>query len=170
MELRSPQCTVRRYRPADAARLAHHGTNRKVWLNLRDRFPHPFLESEGAEYIARVLKNPHQTSFAIDVDGAAIGGISLHVGTDIERLGAELGYWIGEEYWGRGIATSAIQLVTAYAFAELGLVRVFAVPFCEQRRIVPSAGEGGIRARGDAAAERDQGWSHSRSVPVRDSA
>ena len=89
------------------------------------------MESEGAEYIGRVLTNPHQTSFAIDVDDGAIGGISLHVGTDIERLGAELGYWIGEEYWGRGIVTSAIQLVTAYAFAELGLVRVFAVPFCE---------------------------------------
>jgi RimJ/RimL family protein N-acetyltransferase len=122
---------VRSYRPSDAADLAHHGTNRKVWQNLRDRFPHPFLEADGAEYIERLLKNPYPTSFAIDVDGSAIGGISLHVGTDIERIGAELGYWIGEDYWGRGIATAAIKLVTGYAFEELGLLRVFAVPFCE---------------------------------------
>jgi [ribosomal protein S5]-alanine N-acetyltransferase len=131
VELRSPQCIVRPYRLEDAASLAHHGTNRKVWQNLRDRFPHPFREIDAAEYIARVLNNPHQSSFAIDVDDEAIGGISLHVGTDIERIGAELGYWIGEAYWGRGIVTSAIQLVTAHAFTELGLVRVFAVPFSE---------------------------------------
>ena len=120
---------MRSYRPDDAASLARHGTNRKVWQNLRDRFPHPFTEANGAEYIARVLQNPDHTSFAIDVGGSAIGGIALHIGTDIERLGAEIGYWIGEEYWRRGIITDAIQLVTTYAFTELGLVRVFAVPF-----------------------------------------
>ncbi|MEP6492459.1 MAG: GNAT family protein [bacterium] len=122
---------MRSFRPTDAANLAHHGTNRKVWQNLRDRFPHPFTEADGAEYIGRVLQNPDHTSFAIDVGGTAIGGIALHVGTDIERLGAELGYWIGEELWGRGITTAAIELVTAYGLDELRLVRIFAVPFSE---------------------------------------
>jgi ribosomal-protein-alanine N-acetyltransferase len=129
VELHSPWCTVRSYRPEDAPHIARHGTNRKVWLNLRDRFPHPFTEADGAEYIGRVLRNADHTSFAIEADGAAIGGISLHIGTDIERLGAELGYWIGEDYWGRGIATAAIALVTAYGFSDVGLTRVFAVPF-----------------------------------------
>jgi RimJ/RimL family protein N-acetyltransferase len=129
MELRSPRCTVRSLCLADAPGLAHHGNNRKVWVNLRDRFPHPFTEQHGVEYIEYTLSKPDPTSFAIDVGGEAVGGISLHVGTDIERLGAEIGYWIGEDFWGRGIMTEAIRLVTDYAFSELDLVRVFAVPF-----------------------------------------
>lgn len=129
MELASAPCTVRSYRVGDAASLAHHGNNRRVWENLRDRFPHPFTEAKGAEYIARVLGSSEQTSFAIDVGGAAVGGISLHRGSDIEQASAELGYWLGEEFWNRGIATRAIQLVTDYAFNDLELLRVFAVPF-----------------------------------------
>lgn len=129
MELRSPQCVVRTYRLDDAASLATHGNNRRIWENLRDRFPHPFTEANGVAYITHVLENPETPSFAIDVDGQAVGGISLHLGTDIERIGAEIGYWLGEEFWGRGIMTSAIRLVTDYAFQERKLIRVFAIPF-----------------------------------------
>ena len=129
MILQAPQCTVRSYRVEDAGSLARHGNNRKIWLNLRDRFPHPFEEAACAEYIRHLLASPPESSFAIDVGGSAIGGISLRVGDDIERIGAEIGYWIGEEFWNRGITTSAIELVTAHAFSELGLLRVFAVPF-----------------------------------------
>ena len=129
MELRSALCVVRTYRIGDAANLAKHGTNRRIWENLRDRFPHPFTEASGVAYITHVLENPETPSFAIDVDGQAVGGISLHLGTDIERIGAEIGYWLGEAFWGRGIMTSAIRLVTDYAFQERKLIRVFAVPF-----------------------------------------
>jgi [ribosomal protein S5]-alanine N-acetyltransferase len=129
MELRSSLCVVRTYRPEDAISLAKHGNDRRIWESLRDRFPHPFTELNGVEYIAHVLRNPDTPSFAIDIGGLAVGGISLHLGTDIERIGAELGYWLGEEFWGRGIMTSAIRLVTDYAFQEQRLIRVFAVPF-----------------------------------------
>jgi RimJ/RimL family protein N-acetyltransferase len=129
MELHSPQCIVRSYRVTDAPSLTRHGNNRKVWLNLRDRFPHPFEEQGCVAYITHCLQLPVETSFAIDVGGSAIGGISLHPGSDIERIGAEMGYWIGEEFWGRGIATAAIKLLTAHTFDNLGLLRVFAVPF-----------------------------------------
>lgn len=129
MELRSPFCVVRSYRLDDAASLAKHGNNRRIWENLRDRFPHPFTDAYAVDYITRVVADPDATSFAIDVGGEAVGGISLHAGTDIERIGAEIGYWLGEEFWGRGIMTAAIGLVTDYAFAKRGLVRVFAVPF-----------------------------------------
>ena len=129
MELRSPQCTVRSYRPGDASSLARHGNNRRVWQNLRDRFPHPFTEAEGAAYIARVLASDDETSFAIDVGGSAVGGISLHPGADIERVGAEIGYWVGEDFWNRGVATAAIELLAEHAFSARGLVRLFAVPF-----------------------------------------
>jgi [ribosomal protein S5]-alanine N-acetyltransferase len=129
MELRSPLCVVRTYRPEDASSLAKRGNNRRIWENLRDRFPHPFTEANGVEYITHVLQNPDTPSFAIDVDGQAVGGISLHLGNDIERISAELGYWLGEEFWRRGIMTSAIRLVTEYALQERRLIRVFAVPF-----------------------------------------
>ncbi|MFI5227947.1 MAG: GNAT family N-acetyltransferase [Gemmatimonadales bacterium] len=129
MEFSSAECTVRSYRVGDAASLARHGNNRRVWENLRDRFPHPFTESDGAAYIAHVLAADDETSFAIDVRGDAVGGISLHPGSDIERIAAEVGYWIGEDLWNRGIASAAIRLVTEHAFAARGLMRVFAVPF-----------------------------------------
>lgn len=129
IELQSRECIVRSYQPGDAASLARHGNNRRIWENLRDRFPHPFTETNAAEYIERLSTSNDETSFAIEVGGEAVGGISLHPGTDIERIGAELGYWLGESFWGRGIATSAIRLVTDYAFNKKRLERVFAVPF-----------------------------------------
>lgn len=129
VELRSTLCTVRTYQPDDAESLAKHGNNRRIWENLRDRFPHPYTETTAREYIAMVAENADTASFAIDVGGEAVGGIGLHIGSDIERISAELGYWLGEGLWGRGITTAAIGLVTNYAFTKRGLIRVFAVPF-----------------------------------------
>jgi len=129
IELQSRECIVRSYRAADAAALAKHGNNRRIWENLRDRFPHPFTEGHATEYIEHLSASNDELSFAIEVDGQAVGGISLRPGTDIERIAAELGYWLGEAFWNRGITTSAIRLVTDYAFNKKRLERVFAVPF-----------------------------------------
>src|SRR5262245_10001404 len=95
MALHAPQCTDRSFRPAYAGSLTHHGNNRKVGINMRDRFPHPYTEAAGDEYIAHALSND-LPSYAIDVGGVAVGGIHLTVGTDIDRICAELGYWLGE--------------------------------------------------------------------------
>jgi RimJ/RimL family protein N-acetyltransferase len=127
--LESDRCVVRDYRPDDAASLAEQGNNRRVWQNLRDRFPHPYTEEGARGYIEFLKTQDDPTSWAIEVDGKAVGGISLHPREDIERIGAEIGYWIGEPYWGRGITTSAIRLVTDHALGERGLHRVFAIPF-----------------------------------------
>lgn len=129
MKLESGECIIRTYRESDAANLARHGNDRRIWLNLRDRFPHPFRIADAESYIASQLGAALPTSFAIDVGGEAVGGIGLRPGEDIERCGAELGYWLGARYWGRGITTAAVRLVTAYAFRELALARVWAVPF-----------------------------------------
>lgn len=152
MEIQTPHCVVRSYRANDASSLALHANNRKIWLNLRDRFPHPFGEADGAAYIADVLTRARPTSFAIAVDGVAVGGISLRVGTDIERLSAELGYWLGESFWGRGIVSEAVAAITDFGFRELRLVRIFAVPFAHNtasHRVLEKAGyqhEGVLRA------------------------
>lgn len=129
MELRTDRCTLRPFRPADAVSLAQHADNRQVWLNLRDLFPHPYTLADAEEYIARVAAEVPVTRFAIEVGHVAIGSVGLKLGSDIERRSAEIGYWLGEAYWGRGIMSAAVGAVTGYAHRELNLLRVFAVPF-----------------------------------------
>jgi RimJ/RimL family protein N-acetyltransferase len=129
LPVRTSKCVVRTFRLEDAPSIARNGNNRAIWRNLRDRFPHPYTEDDAVGYIRFILaKNPYH-SLAIEVDGQAVGGLSLRPGEDIERVGAEIGYWLGEPYWGRGIMTDAVGLVTDYAFRALSLERVFAVPF-----------------------------------------
>jgi RimJ/RimL family protein N-acetyltransferase len=84
---------------------------------------------DAEEYIAAVAARTLQTSFGIIVDGEAAGSVSLMPGKDIERTTAEIGYWLGRPFWGRGIATEAVRAATLYAFDQLGMHRVFAVPF-----------------------------------------
>jgi RimJ/RimL family protein N-acetyltransferase len=143
MELRTDRCTVRPFRPADAASLARHADNRKVWLNLRDLFPHPYTVADAEAYIARVAGEAPVTRFAIDVAGEAVGSVSLELGSDVGRRSAEIGYWLGEAHWGRGIVGAAVAAVTAYAFRDLDLLRVFAVPFARNpasARVLERAG------------------------------
>jgi RimJ/RimL family protein N-acetyltransferase len=136
-------CDVRSWRPGDAAALAEHANNRTVWLNLRDRFPHPYTRHDARAFLASVVGARPETHFAIETDGAAVGGIGFRIQTDVERIGAELGYWLGEAYWGRGIATAAVRAVTEHAMRAHGLVRVFALPFAHNRasaRVLEKAG------------------------------
>jgi RimJ/RimL family protein N-acetyltransferase len=129
MEIRCSTCLLRPLVLADAASLALHANDRNVWLNLRDRFPHPYSERDAEEYIAAVAARAQQTSFGIVVGGEAVGNVSLMLGADIERKTAEMGYWLGRAFWGRGIATEAVRAATLYAFDQLGMHRVFALPF-----------------------------------------
>jgi RimJ/RimL family protein N-acetyltransferase len=145
-------CEVRSWRRDDADALVEHADNRSVWLNLRDRFPHPYTRRDAREFLASVVGTRPETSFAIEVDGAAVGGIAFRVQTDVERIGAELGYWLGERYWGRGIATAAVRAVTEHALGAHDLRRVFALPFAHNRasaRVLEKCGfelEGVLRA------------------------
>ena len=134
MDIACPLCLLRPLVAADAPALARHANDRLVWQNLRDRFPHPYSEADAREYIAYASAKPIQTSFGIVVDGEAIGNISLMLGDDIARRSAEVGYWIGRSFWGRGIAVEALRATTRYAFTQLALVRVFAVPFATTTR------------------------------------
>lgn len=121
---------LREWRHTDIASIVRYANNRKIWLNLRDRFPHPYLESDALAWVAacRSQAGAH-TQFAIDLGGEAIGGIGLERLTDVHRMTAEIGYWIGEPFWGAGIATAAVRLATDYGFATLGLERIQAMVF-----------------------------------------
>lgn len=145
-------CDVRSWRRGDAAAIVAHANNRKIWLNVRDRFPHPYTARDARAFLASVVGVRPETSFAIEVDGAVVGGIAFRIQTDVERIGAELGYWLGEAYWGRGIATAAVRAVTEHAMTTHDLRRVFALPFAPNRasaRVLEKAGfelEGVLRS------------------------
>ena len=129
MQIVCSNCVLRQLVASDAPSLAHHANNIAIARNLRDRFPHPYRIEDAEWYIAHVAGREMQTSFAITVDDVVVGSISLMPGDDVERRTAEVGYWLGEEFWGRGIATEALRGITEYAFRTLHLTRVFAVPF-----------------------------------------
>jgi [ribosomal protein S5]-alanine N-acetyltransferase len=123
------RCEVRSWSEADIPSIAFHANNRAIWRNLRDGPPEPYREDDARAYITAVLGRRPETAFAIAVGGVAVGSIGFTLGQNVERVSAELGYWLAEPYWGRGIATEAVRAVTAYAIAEHGLTRVFALPF-----------------------------------------
>jgi [ribosomal protein S5]-alanine N-acetyltransferase len=143
--------SIRPFRPEDAPSVARHANDRDVWLNLRDRFPHPYALADAESYIAHVAHQSPRTSFAIEVDGEAVGSVSLTPGHDIERVSCEIGYWLGREHWGCGVVKEAVRLATTHAFAALGVRRVFAVPFARNaasHRVLEKAGyvrEGALR-------------------------
>src|SRR5690606_7656580 len=106
---------VRPWRWGDEASLVRHANNRKVWRNLLDTFPHPYTEADAREWLERrATPEAPVTNFAIEVDGEAAGGIGLRLGEDVARRSAEIGYWLGEAHWGRGIATEAVRALTDY--------------------------------------------------------
>lgn len=129
MKLVLTNCSVRSWEASDAESLVKYANNRNVWRALRDRFPHPYTRSNAREFIRYARDLRPQTAFAIVVAGEAAGGIGFMLNADVERVSAEIGYWLGEPFWGKGIATEALVAVTSYAIATHGLTRLFAVPF-----------------------------------------
>jgi len=106
-----------------------HANNRSVWINLRDRFPHPYTLADARNWLDTVVGVSPETNFAIAVDGEAVGGIGFTIQHDVAHRSAEIGYWLGEEFWGRGIATEALIAVTDHAFANYDLCRLYAHVF-----------------------------------------
>lgn len=122
-------CIVRSWRYGDEENLHHHANNKAIWLNLRDAFPHPYTQGDAQRWIQFVVDPALETNFAIDVEGEAVGNVGLRMGEDIDRHSAEVWYWLGEAYWGRGIVTAALTAITNLAFSEFSLIRVDAMPF-----------------------------------------
>ncbi|NLF50805.1 MAG: GNAT family N-acetyltransferase [Leptolinea sp.] len=151
MKLELKNCTVRSYRLEDVESLSLNANNRAISKNMRDGFPYPYSEESGRIFIEHSLSLQPETNFAICVDDKAVGGIGFVLHTDIERIGAEIGYWLGETYWGKGIVSEALAAVTQYAIQTHGLYRVFAVPFAHNKgsiRVLEKAGytlEGRLR-------------------------
>lgn len=143
MHLTLSDCTIRPWAETDAAALQRHANNRKVSIHLRDRFPYPYELEQARAFLGWIASQESPTVWAIDLGGEAIGGIGIEMHTDVERVSAEIGYWLGEAFWGRGIATAALSAVTAEAFKRFEITRLYAVPFADHAasvRVLEKAG------------------------------
>jgi [ribosomal protein S5]-alanine N-acetyltransferase len=129
VQLRLERSVVRSWRPADADSIAKYANNRKIWINLRDAFPHPYTIHDAREFIRATRSRTPETTFAITVDDEAVGSIGFVMHRDVERVSAEIGYWLAEPFWGRGIVSEALAALTKFAIQQHGLTRLYAVPF-----------------------------------------
>lgn len=123
--LKNDSVMLRSLRIADAEEIARLLNNRRVLDNLRDMIPFPYSVEDAKVFIAMATEESNNTIFGVEHDGAFCGVIGLHGQDDVYRHSAELGYWFGEEYWGKGIATKSVQLITEYGFEVLKLKRIY---------------------------------------------
>lgn len=143
MKLQGQRCLVRPWRMEDAESVVRHANNINVARQLRDRFPHPYTRANASAFLKAATSAPEPSNLAIDVGGEAVGAVGYVAGIDVERFSAEIGYWLGESFWGRGIATEALLLVTEHVFDKLNMLRLFALPFADNAgsiRVLEKAG------------------------------
>lgn len=147
-------CKIREWKLSDAKDLAAALSNRKMQDHLRDGLPYPYTEQDGVDYISAILSadKSETFAFAITIDGKVIGSISVFRQGNIHRQTAELGYYIAEEYWGRGIMTEAVKQICGYVFDKSDILRIYAEPFAyniASCRVLEKAGfqyEGTLRS------------------------
>ena len=136
---------LREWRREDAGDVARYADNEKIARNLRDVFPHPYALADARDFVdICITGDPEMSLFrAIEVDGRAVGSIALCRGSDVYQKTAELGYWLAEDYWGRGIMTRAVKRLCKEGFSRWDIQRIYAEPFSHNagsRRVLEKAG------------------------------
>lgn len=136
---------LRSWETRDAAALARCADNANIARSLRDVFPHPYALADAEGYIRACLDADEADALcrAIEIDGAAAGSVGLFRQGDVYRNCAELGYWLAEDYWGRGVMTSAVRQICAEGFAKWDIARIYAEPFADNlgsRRVLEKTG------------------------------
>jgi RimJ/RimL family protein N-acetyltransferase len=120
---------LRPWQLGDLDNLVRFANNKKIFDNLRDAFPYPYTEQDGRRFIEMNASEQPTRVFAIEVDGMAVGSIGIFPQTDIHRKNAEIGYWLGEPFWGKGIVTEAVRQIIEYGFNTFDITRIYAIPF-----------------------------------------
>lgn len=126
MELVKADIKLRTFSEEDAADLVRLCNNINIWRNVRDALPHPYKRSDAQKFISTATSKDPQEIFAITKKDELVGCIGIHPQEDVYRFSAEIGYWIGQPYWGQGIATTALQLIIKYGFNSLGVIKLYA--------------------------------------------
>ena len=129
MEIGLRSAQLREFRPGDEEPLARYANDRRVWRNLKDAFPHPYTLDHARAWVAQNQYDDPPHHLAIVADGRLVGGIGLELKPDIWRFSAELGYWLAQEYWGRGIMSQAVAAMVDYAFSNFQINRLWAGAF-----------------------------------------
>lgn len=148
------ESVIRNWRMEDAGNLAQMLNNKNILNNLRDGLPYPYTKKDAEEYITSMLSSDKTKTFAfaVTVNDKAVGSIGVFRRGNIHSRTAEMGYYIGEPYWGRGIGTSAVRQVCGYVFEHTDIIRIFAEPFAYNTascRVLEKAGfelEGVLRS------------------------
>lgn len=124
MELVSGKVRLRGLQVSDYKRMALLANNEKISRNLRDGFPNPYTEDDAKNFLEKFSNQDPVTFFGIEYEGEYVGNISLVPQQDVYRKSAEIGYFIGEPYWNKGIVTTAVNLISEYGFNQLGVIRI----------------------------------------------
>lgn len=129
--LRIMNIKIRKWELSDAKDLSAALSNKRIQDNLRDGLPYPYTEQDGKEFISAMLAADENDTFAfaITVSGKVIGSIGAFRQGNIHRKTAELGYYIAEEYWSKGIMTEAVKQLCDYVFSHTDIIRIYAEPF-----------------------------------------
>jgi [ribosomal protein S5]-alanine N-acetyltransferase len=134
---------LRPWRAGDAPALAEHANNERVWHNMSDRFPHPYTLAIAQDWVQRGHVDFGGDNWAIAFNGAAVGGCGIHQQESHLRCNAEIGYWLAEPFWGRGVVTQAARALIERALADPAITRVFAPIHADNRasmRVAEKAG------------------------------
>ncbi|AFD09143.1 GNAT family N-acetyltransferase [Solitalea canadensis] len=143
MLIKLKRCELRPWQSGDEQSLIKNANSKKVWDNVRDYFPHPYTLKDAEEWIVRNRDVDPAVNLAIVVDGQAAGGIGIVVKEDVSRINAEIGYWLGEDYWNRNIMTEAVSAMVDYSFDNFDVIRIYAEVFEKNyasRKVLQKAG------------------------------
>ena len=122
-------CVLRPFRESDAKIITPLLNDRSVWLNLSDRIPHPYLLEHGQGFVEMASKSDPPEHLAIALNDTPVGGIGITPGVGINRVSAEMGYWLGRDHWGKGYGSAALKAFTAYVAERFEFTRIFALIF-----------------------------------------
>lgn len=126
MKISFGEYCIRSFEYSDEESLAKYANNSNVSKLLRDQFPFPYTRTDAKVWLKYSCKQKIETNFAIANSEELIGSIGITIKEDVNRFSAEIGYWLAEPFWGKGIATEAIKILTGYAFSHFNLNRIFA--------------------------------------------
>lgn len=125
--------TLRDFTPNDAESITENANNPRVAKFLSDRFPYPYTLKDAREFIDVFIPSSPGKVFAVDIGGEAVGAIGVHLQREEHRMNGELGYWLGEKYWNKGIISSAIPVIVEYSFKTFNIHKIYARIFADNR-------------------------------------
>ncbi len=139
---------IRPWKKEDTQQLASIANNKKIWLNVRDHFPHPYTNKNALDWIAHTMQQKPVLNMAITVDGNIAGNIGILPKEDVYRKSLEIGYFLGENYWGKGIATVAVSLLLDYISKQFDVFRIYAEVFDHNRASMKVLEKNGFHCEG----------------------